>query len=346
MAERFTITSLLSLRPRFRVVAVVMCLAACTFAAPNAFAVSKEMIQLQTQVQQLQDAVARLQQSNDERMGVLKDLVQQTADSVNKMGLTVGQLQQQVAAQAQGEGGKVDQVSGQVQSLNDSLDELKARLQRIEKSLGDVQSSQQSLSARFDSGAVPAGASPATQPGSAAGDSATPARGARAPKNAPPPGFPQDSSADSAPAAAGSAAPAAAAATGAPPVADLYQTAYGDYNGAKYSLAKSEFSDVIRFYPESNYAGNSYFYLGEMLYRARDYGPASRQYDRVIEQYPGNPKIPAAQLRKGQSLIALKQTDAGVRELRSLIQRYPNSPEATTARGRLSEMGLGTPRAR
>ena len=50
-------------------------------AVPQAFGVSKEMIQLQTQVQQLQDAVARLQQSNDERMGVLKDLVQQTACS-------------------------------------------------------------------------------------------------------------------------------------------------------------------------------------------------------------------------------------------------------------------------
>ncbi len=37
---------------------------------PNAFAVSKEMVQLQTQVQQLQDMVQHLQTSNDERMGV------------------------------------------------------------------------------------------------------------------------------------------------------------------------------------------------------------------------------------------------------------------------------------
>ena len=56
-------------------------------AASPAFAVNKDMVQLQTQVQQLQDAVAHLQQSNDERMGVLNDLVQQSADSVNKMSL-------------------------------------------------------------------------------------------------------------------------------------------------------------------------------------------------------------------------------------------------------------------
>ena len=308
-------------RTRLRVVALTLAMSASVFTAPHAFAASKEMIQLQTQVQQLQDALARLQQSNDERMGVLKDLVQQTADSVNKMGLTVGQLQQQVAAQAQGQGGKVDQVSGQVQSLNDSLDELKARLQRIEKSIGDVQSSQQSLNARFEGGAAPAGAGSVAAPGAPAPDASPAPRGSRTPRNAPPPGFPQDRSSNAAPLSPGNpasaeAAPAAAGAANAPPVADLYQTAYGDYNGAKYSLAKAEFSDVIRFYPDSNYAGNAYFYLGEMLFKTRDYGPATRQYDKVIEQYPGNPKIPAAQLRKGQSLIGLKQTAAGAPALR------------------------------
>ena len=46
-------------------------------ALPHAFAVSKEMVQLQTQVQQLQDMVQHLQTSNDERMGVIVNLVQQ-----------------------------------------------------------------------------------------------------------------------------------------------------------------------------------------------------------------------------------------------------------------------------
>lgn len=331
-------------RRTLRHAVLLLAVAGTLCCTPRAFAVSKEMIQLQTQVQQLQDAIARLQQSNDERMGVMKDLVQQTADSVNKMGLTVGQLQQQLAAQAQGEGGKVDQVSGQVQSLNDSLDELKARLQRIEKSIGDVQSSQQSLNARFDSGASPSGSSgavPATTPVFPATDSAP--RTTRPQRTAPPPGFPQDSSTGAAPADGTAASGATTAAqTGAPPVADLYQTAFGDYNAAKYSLAKAEFNDVIRFYPDSNFAGNAYFYLGEMLFKTRDYGPATRQYDKVIEQYPGNPKIPAAQLRKGQALIGLHQTDAGARELRSLVQRFPNSPEATTARARLSDLGLSS----
>src|ERR1700684_1817565 len=91
---------------------------ACALAATPAFAVNKDMVQLQTEVQDLQEAVAHLQQSNDERMGVLKDLVQQTADSVNKMSVTVEGLQQQMRTQQEAATGKLDQVSGQVQSLN------------------------------------------------------------------------------------------------------------------------------------------------------------------------------------------------------------------------------------
>jgi TolA-binding protein len=92
----------------------VFALLAFGLTAPPAFAVNKDMVQLQTQVQDLQQAVAHLQQSNDERMGVLRDLVQQTADSVNKMSSTVTALQQQMRTQQEASGGKLDQVSGQV----------------------------------------------------------------------------------------------------------------------------------------------------------------------------------------------------------------------------------------
>src|SRR5260370_16506512 len=92
-----------------------------SFTVP-AFAVNKDMVQLQTQVQQLQDAVARLQQSNDERMGVMKDLVQQSADAVNKMSINLDALHKQMQTQQEAQNSKIDQISGQIQSLNDSLD--------------------------------------------------------------------------------------------------------------------------------------------------------------------------------------------------------------------------------
>src|SRR5260370_23428801 len=71
-------------------------LGAVLLCSSPAFAVNKEMVQLQTQVQQLQDAVARLQQSNDERMRVMKDLITQSADAVNKMSINMQTLQTQI----------------------------------------------------------------------------------------------------------------------------------------------------------------------------------------------------------------------------------------------------------
>jgi len=111
-----------------------------------AYGVSKEIIQLQTQVQTLSDQVARMQQSLDERMGVLRNLVEQSTDSVNKMSVSVSDLQRKSQAESSDTGSKLEQVSGQIQSLHDTVDELKARLAKITKQLDDMQQGGQNLS--------------------------------------------------------------------------------------------------------------------------------------------------------------------------------------------------------
>ena len=280
-------------------------------------AVSKDMIQLQTQIQQLQDAVARLQQSNDERMGVMKDLVQQTADSVNRMSVTVGSLQQHMSTQGEASTAKADQISGQIQSLNDSLDELRARMGKLDKVLQNIESQQQSTNAALQNAAAPGGAPAAQGP---IGNNAAPAGGmaesqTAAPVTRSPPG-------------------------GGPTPDDLYRGALGDYMAGKYPLAASEFADIIKQYPDDNMSGNAYFYLGEINNKANKPAIAIKDYDHLLEHYPDNSKIPAAHLHKGEALIRMKQTDAGVRELRSLIQRFPNSPESAQARSRLNGLGI------
>ena len=122
--------------------------AALIFASAHpAYGVSKEIIQLQTQVQTLSDQVARLQQSLDERMGVLRNLVEQSTDSVNKMSATVNEMQQKSQAQSSDTNSRLEQVSGQVQSLHDTVDELKARLAKITKQLDDMQQGGQNITA-------------------------------------------------------------------------------------------------------------------------------------------------------------------------------------------------------
>ena len=319
----------------------------CTVALPAtpAFAVNKDMVQLQTQIQELQDAVARLQQSNDERMGVLKDLVQQSADSVNRMSVTIDTLQKQLGARQAAEGAKVDTVSGQISALNDSLDEIKARMNRLEKALNDISGEQQSLGAAIlnlpqnnTAPGVTQQTAPTTQPIlSPPGTSQTrPPQ----PRTLPPADTQPDQTATNVPATRVPALTRKPATPNAPPAADLYKAAYNDYIAAKYSIASSEFGDVIKSYPDNELTGNAFYYLGEIDYRAAKYSAAAKDYDHVLEQFPDNNKAPAAHLHKGQALIAMKQNEAGIRELRALIQRFPSSPEAAQARSKLNGMGV------
>jgi tol-pal system protein YbgF len=263
--------------------------------------VSKEMIQLQTQVQALQDQVGRMQQSIDMNMGVMKNLIEQSADSVNKMNTAVNDLQQKMQGQASDTNSRMEQISGQVQSLHDTVDELKSRLAKVSKQLDDMQGGGQNLAAG--------------QPGmTAAGGSPSPGAGA-----------------ESNPAA-----------SQAPPADVLYNNALRDYNSGKYDLSSQEFNDYVKYYSNTDLAGNAQFYLADIEYRQGNFEAAVRDYDKVLEQYPGGNKAAAAQLKKGYALLELGQRDAGIRELNSLIARYPRSIEASQARDRLRRLGVSS----
>jgi tol-pal system protein YbgF len=118
---------------------------ACLTMTPRGFAVNKEMVQLQTQVQQLQDQMARMQQSFDERMGVMRNLVEQQTDTVNKVNSSLQALEQTLAKGHDEQAARNDQISGQVQALNDSVDELKARLAKVATQLDQMTTNGQNI---------------------------------------------------------------------------------------------------------------------------------------------------------------------------------------------------------
>jgi tol-pal system protein YbgF len=258
-------------------------------AVPPAFGVSKEIVQLQTQVQQLQEQMTAMQRSFDERMGVMKNLVEGDTDAVNKVSTAITALQTAIEKQQGDSGTRVDQISGQIQALNDSVDELKARLAQVSKQIQDMQASQQSIQAQQ-------AAQQAQQQ----------------------------------------------AAAQAPPPDVLYNNALRDYNSGNNDLATQEFSDYIKFYPNTDMAGNCYFYLGETQFRQGNYQQAAQDYDQVLQNFPSGNKAAAAQLKKGFALIELGKQDDGVSELRHVIQRYPKSNEALQARERLRKLGVSS----
>src|SRR5713101_9000443 len=269
-----------------RLLTILVLLSSLWLATPSAWGISREIVQLQTQVQALQDQMTHMQQSFDERMGVMKNLVEQSTDSMNKVAASVTDLQGTLQKQQTDSGSHVDQLSGQIQALNDTLDELKARLAKVSKQLEDMQASQQNL---------------ATQQ----------AQQQQQQAQAPPPDV-------------------------------LYNNALRDFNAGKNDLALQEFSDYIKYYPNTDLAGNAYFYLADIEFRQGNYQKAAKDYDQVLQNFPGGNKAAAAQLKKGFALIELGQKDEGIAELRHVIQRYPRSNEAMQARERLHKLGVAT----
>src|SRR3984885_14393738 len=223
-----------------------------------------------------------MKQSFDERMGVMKNLLEQNTDVANKVTAAINGLEASINKQQQDRGAQVDQISGQIQALTDTMDELKVRLTKLSKQLEDLQAAQQSMAAQQTQ---------AQQQQQAI---------AQAP---------------------------------APDV--LYNNALRDYNGGNNDLATQEFNDYIKFYPNTDLAGNAYFYLAEIQFKAGDFQKAITNYDLVLQNFPSGNKAAAAQLKKGFALLEMGKEEDGEQELKRVIQRYPRTNEAVQARDRL-----------
>ncbi len=144
-----------------RIIILVTVVAVTLAASTPAFAVSKEIIQLQTQVQALADQMSRMQQSFDERMGVMRNLIEQSTDNVNKLGANLDAVTKSLQQQSGDSQGRMDQLSGQVQSLHDSLDEVRARLTKMSQQLDAMATAGQNLPSQA---ATPPQPSPAPAP--------------------------------------------------------------------------------------------------------------------------------------------------------------------------------------
>ena len=250
-----------------------------------AYGANKDIIELQTQVTQLQTQMTQMKQSFDERMGVMRNLLEQNTDVTNKVTAAIGALQVSINKQQDDRSGQGDQLSGQIQALNDTMDELKVRLTKLSKQLEDMQAAQQSMAAQ------------------------------------------QTQAQQQAQAVAQAPAPDV-----------LYNNALRDYNGGKNDLAIQEFSDYIKFYPDTDLAGNSYFYIAEVQYKTGDFQRAVANYDLVLQNFPSGNKAAAAHLKKGYALLELGKEDEGTQELKHVIQRYPRTNEAVQARERLRKV--------
>jgi len=281
------------------------------YAPRPAEATNRDMIQLQTDVSRLIESVNNLNTSVEQKHAVLKTLLEQSLDNVNKLSTNMGALGQTVQQVQATTSSRLDAMGTQLQAMVDNMDELKSRLGKINQQMADTQGTLQSIDAKLGGGA---------------------------PQLPAPSGSPA-----SAPIPAGqSTVPVPSAQPGPPPSADvLYASARRDFDTGKYDLARQEFADYLKYYPETDLAGNAEFYEGEISFAQGNYQDAVSAYDHVLLDYPKSFKLAAARLKKGLALLEMGQQAAAIRELREVARRHPGTDEARKANAKLHEIATG-----
>jgi tol-pal system protein YbgF len=291
-----------------------------------ATAVSREIIELQQQVQTLITGQQDMRSAFDQKTAELRTLISQALDAQNRMATEMGAVQKTVQDSQANSGARVDTLATQTQGISDNMQDMQSRVGKLSQQLTDVQNLLQSIDAKIPGGT--AGGATGTNPGGTPNGFAQPPAGSVPPSSALPP------------ATSGGGAPIAAG----PPVSSdtLYQNALRDFNSGRYDLSRQEFGDFLRNFPTTDLAGNAEFYLGEIDYAQGNYQEALSAYDTVLTSYPKSYKIAPASLKKGEAYLALGQKTTAARQFRVVVAKYPGTDEARRAEVHLKEL---TPRA-
>jgi tol-pal system protein YbgF len=280
-------------------------------------AVSREIIQLQEQMSQMLQGQQAMRSAIDSNNASMRTLVQQSLDTVNALNAQMGTLQKNVQEATANSSSKIDTMSTQTQGLSDNLSDVQARVGKLATQMNDIQSTLQSIDGRLAGGTAP-GSAPA--PGSGGGTGA--------PGAAPTGGTPNGGNGLS-------SMPGISSDT-------LYQNALRDFTTGKYDLARQEFGDYVKQFPNTDLASNAQFYLGEISYQQGEYKDAIAQYNLVLTNYPQSYKQGASLLKKGLAEVEMGSKATGIRDLREVVRRFPGTDDARRAQAKLKELGATT----
>ena len=117
-----------------------------------------------------------------------------------------------------------------------------------------------------------------------------------------------------------------------------YKAAFSLLKAGQYDDSITAFSSFLEQYPNSQYADNAQYWLGETFYVRREFEPAVEQYQKLIQSYPASKKRSHAMLKIGYSYHELGQIDQARAILEDIRNRYAGSAAARLAEDRIQRM--------
>lgn len=119
-----------------------------------------------------------------------------------------------------------------------------------------------------------------------------------------------------------------------------YDQAFRALRETRYADAAEGFDAFLRDHPDSAYAPNALYWLGEVYYVTRDFEIALTQFERLQDSYPDSSKKPDALLKIGFSHYELGDWDRARAALEQVIADYPGTNYSRLAENRLRTMRL------
>lgn len=115
-----------------------------------------------------------------------------------------------------------------------------------------------------------------------------------------------------------------------------YLKAFGLYSANNFVPAISSFESFFINNPQSDYAANALYWIGECHYSLSDLSSAKTAFMKVADSYPNSTKAPDALLKLGYTFAALKEKEKATALFEKIITLYPSSAAAIKARERLN----------
>lgn len=137
------------------------------------------------------------------------------------------------------------------------------------------------------------------------------------------------------------AAPADGGATAADPEREklMYDAAFDLVKARDFEKAIQAFSAFVRRFPNSEYAGNAQYWLGEIHLVESDLESAGRAFAKVISAYPGHRKEPDALYKLADVERRMGNREKAIELYQEVLSRHPNSSAAQLARRDLDSLG-------
>lgn len=283
-----------------------------------AFGADNATLQLQRDLASLQEQVRNLQKSQDDKFAAMLEQLKQVAGSASDASKSAAALQQNLKTTQ-------DQVVTPVAQLASRMDQMSSDLSRLSNAVTDLTASLAKMQTQMT-------------------DLINQVKVIQTP-----PAPPQTT-----------AAPGAAAASPAvPPISatDLYNNADRDRNGGNYDLAVNEFSEFLKYYPDSPQAPSAQFYIGWIHYGSahseseagdaasaqKDYQAAADDFDNVAKNYPDDAtRVPEAMYYRGMSLEHVTGHKTAAADVYiELIKRFPKTGGDYAAKACTQLKGLG-----